>query len=164
MAKARKIPYLNPNQPLNVCLQKILRTRFDEMVSFEQSTIDGSDIESLHDMRVASRRVQAVLKIFRGAFPIKKFKAEYAEIRGLIRELGEVRDYDVFIDKIEKFRTERAAKGGNTSKEDWRALDLLIIRKKAERDVKRKALIQHLNDMNRAGYKEHFYRFISENL
>ncbi len=155
MAKAKKIPYLNPNQPLDVSLQKILRTRFGEMISFEQGTIDGSDIEALHDMRVASRRVQAVLKIFRAAFPRKKFKKEYIEIRSLIRALGEVRDFDVLIDKMEAFRKTQ-------NSPDPRAMDMLIIRKKFERQEKRKILIQQINGMNKAGYKEHFYRFLTE--
>ncbi len=157
MAKAKKIPGLDPNHPLDVSLLKILRTRFDEMTAHEQGTIDGSDIEALHDMRVASRRVQAVFKMFRGIFPKKKFKAEYNELRLLIRSLGEVRDYDVFIDKTEKLKTELTDK-------DTRAIDLLIIRKKAEREQKRKLLIQHINTLNKAGYKEHFNNFITENL
>ncbi len=157
MAKPKKIPYLDPNKPLDESLLKILRTRFDEMTSHEQGTVDGSDIEALHDMRVASRRVQAVFKIFRGVFPKKKFKVEYIELRLLIRSLGEVRDYDVFIDKIEKLKKESFEK-------DTRAMDMLIIRKKAEREQKRKLLILHINEMNKAGYKEHFNNFISENL
>jgi CHAD domain-containing protein len=127
------------------------------MISFEKGTLDGSDIEALHDMRVASRRVQAVLKIFRGAFPKRKFKTEYIEIRSLIRALGEVRDFDVLIDKMEAFR-----KVQNTP--DTRAMDMLIIRKKFERQEKRKILLLHVNGLNRAGYKEHFYRFVTENL
>ena len=157
MAKAKKIPGLDPNHPLDVSLLKILRTRFDEMTAHEQGTIDGSDIEALHDMRVASRRVQAVFKMFRGIFPRKKFKIEYNELRLLIRALGEVRDYDVFIDKIEKMKSE-------VSDRDTRAIDLLIIRKKAEREQKRKLLIQHINTLNKADYKEHFNNFIVENL
>lgn len=157
MAKAKKIPGLNPNQPLDECLLKILRTRFEEMTAHEQGTVDGSDIEALHDMRVASRRVQAVFKMFRGIFPKKKFKAEYNELRMLIRSLGEVRDYDVFIDKTEKLKAD-------SHERDTRAIDLLIIRKKAEREQKRKLLIQHINSLNKAGYKEHFNNFITENL
>ncbi|NOS83587.1 MAG: CHAD domain-containing protein [Ignavibacteria bacterium] len=157
MAKAKKIPGLDPNHPLDVSLLKILRTRFDEMTAHEQGTIDGSDIEALHDMRVASRRVQAVFKMFRGIFPKKKFKTEYNELRLLIRSLGEVRDYDVFIDKTEKLKNELSDK-------DTRAIDLLIIRKKAEREQKRKLLIQHINTLNKAEYKEHFSNFITENL
>lgn len=157
MAKPKKIPYLDPGKPLDESLLKILSTRFGEMTSHEQGTIDGSDIEALHDMRVASRRVQAVLKIFRGVFPKKKFKAEYNELRMLIRSLGEVRDYDVFIDKIEKLKKESV-------ETDNRALNLLIIRKKAMREQKRKLLLLHINTLNKAGYKEHFNNFVSENL
>src|SRR5258706_7345039 len=104
MAKAWKIPYLNPDQLLNICLRKILRTRFGEMVSYEEGTLIGEDIEFLHSMRVSSRRLQAVMKIFRAASPKKKFRHEYEQIRVLIRALGEVRDLDVFINKLEKFR------------------------------------------------------------
>src|SRR5438128_8842601 len=104
MAKAWKIQYLNPDQPLNICLRKILRTRFSEMVSYEKGTLEGDDIEELHSMRVSSRRVQAVMKVFREAFGKKKFKHEYRQIRMLIRALGEVRDHDVFIEKLEKYK------------------------------------------------------------
>ena len=157
MAKARKIPYLNPDQSLSICLQKILRTRFDEMISFEQGTLLGEDIEFLHDMRVASRRVQAVLKIFRGAFPKSKFKPEYVQIRTLIRALGVVRDYDVFIDKIEKYKK-------SFKNHDNRALDLLNHRKKTQREEKRRIMIQTINGLNKIGYKENFMRFITSNL
>ena len=157
MAKPKKIPHLDPNKPLDESLVKILRSRFDEMTSHEQGTVDGTDIEALHDMRVASRRVQAVLKIFRGAFPKKKFKDEYTELRVLIRSLGEVRDYDVFIDKITNLKKQSIEK-------DNRAMDMLIIRKQAEREEERKLLIQHINELNKKGYKEHFNNFISENL
>lgn len=135
----------------------ILPVRFGEMTEHEQGTLEGSDIEALHDMRVASRRVQAVFKMFRQVFPKKKFKAEYNELRMLIRSLGEVRDYDVFIDKLQKLKRDVADK-------DTRAFDLLIIRKKAEREEKRKVLINHINALNKAGYKDHFLNFVNENL
>jgi CHAD domain-containing protein len=154
MGKAKKIPYLNPEQPLGLCLQKILRTRFNEMTAFEEGTLKGEDIEFLHDMRVASRRVQAVLKIFRGAFPKKLYMNEYEQVRLLIRTLGVVRDYDVFIEKLEKLRA-------GSKSADNRSLDMLIIRKKVERDVKRKIMVKTINELNRLGYKENFMRFIT---
>ena len=123
------------------------------MISFEEGTMKGEDIEFLHDMRVASRRVQAVLKIFRAAFPQREYKKEYEQIRLLIRTLGVVRDYDVFIEKLEKFRNSHEGK-------DNRALDMLIIRKKVERTNNRKAMVKIINGLNRIGYKENFMRFI----
>lgn len=124
------------------------------MISFEEGTIKGDDIEFLHDMRVASRRVQAALKIFRAAFPKKAYKKEYEQVRLLIRSLGVVRDYDVFIDKLEKLRAASTAL-------DNRALDMLIIRRKVERDAKRKIMIKTIAELNRTGYKENFMRFIT---
>ena len=76
MAKARKIPYLKPDDALAIAIEKILRTRFEEMISFEENTVKREDIESLHDMRVASRRLQALMRIFRKSFKRKKFKEE----------------------------------------------------------------------------------------
>jgi len=163
MAKARKIPGLNPNAPVKDSAAKILRSRFEEMTSHEEGTVEGTDIEALHDMRVASRRVQAALKIFRSLFPKKKYKAEYAEVRGLIRSLGEVRDYDVFIDKLEDMK-KKSTSNASAAKNDNRAIDLLIVRKKAEREQKRKLLIQSINTLNKNGYKDHFLSFVNSNL
>lgn len=157
MAKAKKIHGLDVNKPLTECLKVILPVRFSEMTEHEQGTLEGSDIEALHDMRVASRRVQAVFKMFRSVFPKKKFKAEYAELKLLISALGVVRDYDVFIDKLQKLREEIPAN-------DTRAFDLMIIRKQAERDEKRKLLASYINTLNKAGYKERFLNFVNENL
>jgi len=157
MAKARKIPYFNPEQPLNICLRKILRTRFNEMYSYEKGTIAGKDIEYLHDMRVSSRRVQAALKIFRGAFPRKKFKNIYLKLRTLIRTLGEVRHYDVLIDMLVKYRNKLGDK-------ERKAFDLLIIRQNTIREQKRKILINIIKQLEKSGSKEEFYKFITEAL
>ncbi len=157
MSKARKIPYFNPEQPLNICLRKILRTRFNEMYSYEKGTITGKDIEYLHDMRVSSRRVQAAIKIFRGAFPRKKFKQVYFQLRTTIRALGEVRHYDVFIDRLNKYREVLDEK-------DRKAFDLLIIRQNMIREQKRKILITTLKQIEKSGFKEEFHKFITTTL
>jgi CHAD domain-containing protein len=157
LAKARKIPYFNPEQPLNICLLKILRTRFDEMYSYEKGTIDGKDIEYLHDMRVSSRRVQAAMKIFRGAFPKKKFKPVYATLRTLIRALGEVRHYDVLMDMLDKYRS-------TLNESEVKAFDLLIIRQNTIREQKRKVLLSTLKQLEKSGFKEEFYKFITTTL
>jgi CHAD domain-containing protein len=157
MAKARKIPYFNSEQPLNICLRKILRTRFNEMYSYEKGTIEGKDIEYLHDMRVSSRRVQAVMKIFRSAFPRKKFKPVYLHLRTAIRALGVVRHYDVFIDRLNKYREV-------LEETDRKAFDLLIIRQNMIREQNRKILITTLKQIEKSGFKEEFHKFITTTL
>ncbi len=157
MAKARKIPYFNPDQPLNICLRKILRTRFNEMYTYEKGTIECRDIEYLHDMRVSSRRVQAAMKVFRGAFPKRRFKPVYARLRTLIRALGIVRHYDVFIDSLNKYREKLDEK-------DRKAFDLLIIRQGSIREQERKTLLTTLKQLERTGFKEEFHKFITTTL
>jgi CHAD domain-containing protein len=154
MAKAWKIPYFDPDQQVSFCLRKILRTRFNEMYSYEKGTITGKDIEYLHDMRVSSRRVQAAMKIFRGVFHKRKFRHLYTSLRTLIRALGEVRHYDVFIDRLNKYRKE-------LSEKDRKAFDLLIIRQNTIREQKRKILTDTIKQLEKAGFKEEFHRFIT---
>ena len=157
MAKAWKIPYFDPDQQVNYCLRKILRTRFNEMYSYEKGTIAGKDIEYLHDMRVSSRRVQAAMKIFRGVFPKRKFRHMYMNLKTLIRALGEVRHYDVFIDRLSKYREE-------LNENDRKAFDLLIIRQNTIREQKRKVLTDTMKQLEKAGFKEEFHKFITMNL
>ena len=39
------------------------------------AVLDVSDIERVHDMRVATRRLRAALEVFRPCFPRAEFKA-----------------------------------------------------------------------------------------
>lgn len=70
------------------------------MLSHEPGVRLGEDIEELHDMRVASRRLRAAMGIFRSSFQksvIKKFRKGLQKTG---RELGKVRDLDVFLEKL----------------------------------------------------------------
>ena len=61
----------------------------------EKSVRCGCDIESLHRMRVASRRLRAVLRTFWGVFPEKKAKKWRKAIRVIGRVLGVARQLDI---------------------------------------------------------------------
>lgn len=63
---------------------------------------EGKDIEYIHRMRVASRRLRAALPLFRACFPEKQYKKWMEEISGITRALGDARDADVQIAFLEK--------------------------------------------------------------
>lgn len=157
MAKPWKIPHLNPDEPLPVCLRKILRVRFREMLSYEAGTIDGGDIEALHDMRVSSRRVQAILKIFSVCFEKKAYRKNYIRIRTVIRSLGDVRERDVFIDMLEQYRKTLHDKEG-------KVIDLLIARHRILREKARKNMLARLKRLDQKDYKSEFRTFIETSL
>lgn len=161
MAKAKKIPYLEPEKNLKSCLSKILHTRFGEMTAFERGTLEGADIEQLHNMRVASRRVQAVMKVFRAAFPRNEFSKQYKVIRRLKDVLGEVRHYDVFIEHLTPKAPSPKERGKIIPRDI--GIELLIIRQKALREGKRRELVRYIHGLNRNGYKGGFLEFGAKN-
>jgi CHAD domain-containing protein len=66
---------------------------------------EGRDIEYIHRMRVASRRLRAALPLFAPCFPAKEYGAWMRELTRITRALGEARDTDVqiaFLRKLEK--------------------------------------------------------------
>jgi CHAD domain-containing protein len=62
-------------------------------------------------MRVASRRLRAVLEIFEPAFPAGGFKAVLRDVKALADALGERRDPDVHIEDMEAFEAAVQAAG-----------------------------------------------------
>ena len=59
--------------------------------------IVSGDIESVHRMRVASRRLRAVLNVFKSILPEQKAKVWKKEISRIGRALGRARELDVHI-------------------------------------------------------------------
>ena len=60
--------------------------------------LDGKDIEYIHRMRVASRRLRNGMACFKDCLPKKKSKPWQDEIRRITHALGAARDLDIQID------------------------------------------------------------------
>jgi CHAD domain-containing protein len=69
--------------------------------------IDGvrkaNDIECVHRMRVASRRLRTALRLFEKCFPGKPLRRWQREMRAITRALGKARDLDVQIESVREF-------------------------------------------------------------
>jgi CHAD domain-containing protein len=90
-------------EPFAVAAARIVRRRADELFENEENVLDTSDIERVHDMRVASRRLRAVLEIFAPCFPQGDYKTVLRDVKALADALGERRDPDVHIEDMEAF-------------------------------------------------------------
>lgn len=60
------------------------------------------DIEDIHDLRVASRRIRTTLTIFTDFFPKQKGKAWQGTIRSITRKFSKTRDLDVQLAFLEE--------------------------------------------------------------
>ena len=109
MAKAREIPGLTTELPYGEVAARVLEVRGAELVEHSEGVLDMTDIERVHAMRVATRRLRAAIEIFRPCFPKEQGKRTLREVKALADALGERRDRDVAIDALEVFAAAIAA-------------------------------------------------------
>ena len=102
MAKARDIP-IDPDEPYAQTAARVVRVRADELFSNREDVLDVGDIERVHAMRVATRRLRAVLEIFAPCFPKAEYGDVLRDVKALADALGERRDPDVHIEAMEAF-------------------------------------------------------------
>jgi CHAD domain-containing protein len=62
----------------------------------------GDDLEELHDLRVAGRRLDAILRQFQSFLPPEFLKVR-ATLKSVLRALGHVRDLDVALSELQDF-------------------------------------------------------------
>jgi len=78
--------------------------KIDALIAEMNGVKEGEDIECIHRMRVASRRLRAAMPLFEQCFPVKKYDGWHDEVRQITRVLGEARDIDVQVAFLKKFR------------------------------------------------------------
>lgn len=103
MAKAREIPGLSTELPYGEVAARVLEVRCEELMGYSENVLDVSQIEGVHDMRVATRRLRAAIEVFWPCFPSEPRKRVLAEVKALADALGERRDRDVAIAVLGEF-------------------------------------------------------------
>jgi CHAD domain-containing protein len=102
-----------------------------------QQEIEGvrlaQDIEYIHRMRVASRRLRSALPIFARCFPARKILNWIKEVRKITRALGIARDTDVQIDLVNQIQASLPAANMQNG---LRRLLLRLSQKRAKLQVK----------------------------
>ena len=102
---------IDPTMTLGGVAFAVLRRQYGSLRAHEPGTRIGDDPEELHDMRVATRRMRAAIKVFGAGLP-ERAKWFREELRWVAGALGEVRDLDVQIGRLETWEGEA---GGETS-------------------------------------------------
>ena len=134
MARARTIPDLAAEDTYAAAAAKIVAVRAQEVADHAHEVLDLADIERVHDMRVATRRLRAVLEIFEPCFPPKELGAALSQVKAIADALGERRDRDVTIVALEKFAAGMPAP-------DRPGVETLIERLRAEQAEANEALV-----------------------
>jgi CHAD domain-containing protein len=145
---------LLPDDPMAEAGRKVLRFHFAEMLSHEEGTRLGSDIEALHDMRVATRRMRAAFEVFGSAFQAKALKPHLKGLRLTGRALGKVRDLDVFMEKAQAYLE-------TLLQEQRSGLDPLLAHWQEIRAAARLEMLAHLDSLDYQDFKQEFNLFLN---
>jgi CHAD domain-containing protein len=84
--------------------RKILLAEFVKMLQHETGSRSGEDIEDVHQMRVATRRMRSLFRLLRPYYKRSAVQPYKTELRHLAWTLGAVRDLDVLIDDIRTYQ------------------------------------------------------------
>src|SRR5215210_6496279 len=103
MAKARDITGLAPDTPYAEAAGRTVSVRAQELWEHADGVLDTSDIERVHDMRVSTRRLRAVLEIYEPCFERAELRSVLQDVKRLADALGERRDPDVELAALAAF-------------------------------------------------------------
>ena len=94
MGKGKKLKRLKPNTPVGKAMGLVLPDKVDEVFKDEQA-VRRDDVEGVHDMRVATKRLREAARLFRPAFGKRRMGRHLGHLEQLNDSLGAVRELDV---------------------------------------------------------------------
>jgi CHAD domain-containing protein len=109
VARAREVPGFDCGEEFAAAAARIVRVRAGEVFEHAEGVLDVEEIEHLHDMRVATRRLRAALEICAPCFPPTRHRKALKRVKRLADALGERRDRDVEIEFLCEFAAEAPA-------------------------------------------------------
>ena len=119
---------------------------YQTIIAQEQGVLEG-DIEAIHDMRVATRRLRVALSNFAIIFSREDRRCLQSHLKNLANELGGVRDFDVMIEELQsRFR----------AKPREEAIKSVIGRLQARRRRRHHQLVKYLGEEDFAGFKREY--------
>jgi hypothetical protein len=125
--KAGRVKGLDATAPLADNAERIVRLRLEELCAFIPDALDEREVEALHDMRIAAKRLRYVLEVTSASCfgPYARTAAKRArDLQGLI---GEIHDCDVALPRVQEVARERreADVAALLSRADPAAVDLM---------------------------------------
>ena len=122
-------------------VRKLALRHLNRFISLEAKVLKGDDPNAIHDMRVASRRLQQILDlIFPTPLP-REVRRLRRKIRRCRRALGDVRNCDVLLELVER----RLARRRSSHREAWTAVHQHLQERRTESFTRATRKLSRLN-------------------
>jgi len=135
---------------------EVLQVRFDEVLILRDNALNSADIEGVHQMRVAIRRLRSALRDFSPLMKSQLLNRSRKELKRLADTLGNARDQDVALAALEKLRDR--AKREKIKQEIEKKLE----KRRNVREATQHELEKILNESSLNGLKEDFSKAIDD--
>jgi len=170
--RARKVKGLDPDGPLADNVARIVRVRLDELLGFMPRAADPKQVEALHDLRIAAKRLRYVLELFAPLYGPYAAKAA-KKARTLQDLVGEIHDADVTLPQVEALVAELREHDAEHVREEagdaddlepglaadaphrtaFRGLETLDIHLRARRALLFERFLQTWHELERQGFR-----------
>ena len=146
-------PGIEPDDPMSEAGRKTFRFHYRRMLYNEPGTRLGEDIEALHDMRVATRRMRAAFRVFGEYYQPGEVAPYLKGLKRTGRALGPVRDLDVFRAKVHAYLS-------TLPESQQGSLDGFLAILEAQRKAARERMITYLDSKKYARFRDRFGQFV----
>jgi CHAD domain-containing protein len=146
VAKARAIPDLDAGMSYARAAARTVAVRGEEVFEHSDGVLDMVDIVRVHAMRVATRRLRAVLEIYAPCFPAEELRPVLRDVKQLADALGARRDPDVELLALEQF-------AASVGPDERPGVEHFIARTRAEQEDGNRLLASALEDVDRSALR-----------
>lgn len=141
--------------PVSEAGRKLFLFNLEQLILHEPIAILDNDIEGVHKMRVAIRRIRSFFKLIRNYLDEESLKRVNQSLRKTARRLGQVRDLDIILLKTQHYID--AQLGG-----DANALHPLLDILHTRRQKAHHKLVEWLHNPDYDRFIIHFYSLVQE--
>lgn len=99
VVKAKQVRGIRCEAPAAINARQVIRTRLDEMLSFAPWVDDPANVEEIHNLRIAAKRLRYSLELFRFALP-SAAGGMIDEVKEIQEHVGNLHDADVMIERV----------------------------------------------------------------
>ncbi|HCI79326.1 MAG TPA: hypothetical protein DHW02_06525, partial [Ktedonobacter sp.] len=145
------------DEPFNETGRRLLKERTEALFEWRDAVVKGKDSEAVHKMRVASRRLRAVLDAYEPLCEPQLFQRIYQQVKKMANLLGKVRDTDVMIGNLKQLAGQEVQNSQNSQQEQQEGVDWLVKRLRSYRKKQQRKLKKFFKEFDQKAFEEQIH-------